>query len=384
MAQKKWSEFAAGSALTGTEGIPGISAGVNQRWTAAQIATYVAGTMATALAGKQPLDDDLTAIAAVTTTPFGRGMLTMADDAASRTALGLGGAATLNVGTAAGTVAAGDDARITGALPTEATTIKLSLATASGFLIDRIPSTNSSAAQMFGTRIARGTLSAPTAALNGDHVFVQRSQFYDGAAYNLSSRWRQILKPATPSATDAGSIQIFETCAAGSASISELYRWDYDVGLSMYGAANVVIDNNRIFRNRGYVTTSLPTPVVGGTIYGSNLGGGPGLLFATATAWLHASDGGYLGIATDAGATFTFTYLSGAKTTHLTAPITANRTVTLTAGAPAGARARFTRAVASTGAFNWAIGALKNLAAGTWCEIESDGTNWQLIQYSTL
>jgi len=115
MAQKKWSEFAAGSALTGTEIIPGIAAGVNRRWTAAQIATYItalitdsapatldtlnelaaalgddpnfAATMAAALAGKQPLDADLTAIAAVTTTPFGRGMLTMADSAAALTAL---------------------------------------------------------------------------------------------------------------------------------------------------------------------------------------------------------------------------------------------------------------------------------------------------------
>lgn len=47
--------------------------------------------------------------------------------ATGRTSLGLGGAATLNVGTSAGTVAAGDDARITGALAaaTAATTYQL-------------------------------------------------------------------------------------------------------------------------------------------------------------------------------------------------------------------------------------------------------------------
>lgn len=43
-----------------------------------------ATTMATALAGKQPLDSDLTAIAALTTTAWGRALLTLADSAAAR------------------------------------------------------------------------------------------------------------------------------------------------------------------------------------------------------------------------------------------------------------------------------------------------------------
>lgn len=47
----------------------------------------------TALAGKQPVDSDLTAIAALTTTSFGRGLLALADAAALRTSAGLGTAA---------------------------------------------------------------------------------------------------------------------------------------------------------------------------------------------------------------------------------------------------------------------------------------------------
>ncbi len=43
----------------------------------------------------QPLDSDLTAIAALTTTSFGRGLLALADAAAARTDLGLGALATL-------------------------------------------------------------------------------------------------------------------------------------------------------------------------------------------------------------------------------------------------------------------------------------------------
>jgi hypothetical protein len=42
----------------------------------------------------QPIDSDLTAIAALSTTSFGRGLLALADAAAGRTALGLGTAAT--------------------------------------------------------------------------------------------------------------------------------------------------------------------------------------------------------------------------------------------------------------------------------------------------
>lgn len=57
-----------------------------------------AATMTTALAGKQPLDADLTAIAALTTTAYGRAFLALADAAAGRTALGLGTAATSNTG----------------------------------------------------------------------------------------------------------------------------------------------------------------------------------------------------------------------------------------------------------------------------------------------
>lgn len=120
------------------------------------------------------------------------------------------------------------------------------------------------------------------------------------------------------------------------------------------------------------------------SVYCSDLGGGGGIVASDGAAWRRPGHGGYTAIASDGGATFTYTYLTRAPTIRQTTAITANRTVTLTAGAPSGARARFVRDVAATGAFNWSIGGLKNLAAGTWCDIESDGTNWFLSAYGTL
>lgn len=65
-------------------------------------------TLDAADVGAQPSDSDLTAIAALTTTAFGRALLELADAAAGRTALGLGTAATSATGDfdAAGSAAA--------------------------------------------------------------------------------------------------------------------------------------------------------------------------------------------------------------------------------------------------------------------------------------
>jgi hypothetical protein len=70
-----------------------------------------AATITTALAGKQPLDSDLTAIAALTTTSFGRSLLALADQAALLAAAGAAAAVHVHAGedVTSGTIA---DARI--------------------------------------------------------------------------------------------------------------------------------------------------------------------------------------------------------------------------------------------------------------------------------
>lgn len=107
MADSKASALTLASALTGTELWAGVQGGADRRITAQLLADFVIGlisdgapaaldtlnelaaaladdasyaaTVTTALAGKQPLDSDLTAIAALTTTSFGRSLLTLAD-----------------------------------------------------------------------------------------------------------------------------------------------------------------------------------------------------------------------------------------------------------------------------------------------------------------
>lgn len=66
--------------------------------TAADVGADASGSAAAAQAASQPLDSDLTAIAALSTTSYGRAFLALADAAAGRTALGLGTAATAATG----------------------------------------------------------------------------------------------------------------------------------------------------------------------------------------------------------------------------------------------------------------------------------------------
>lgn len=108
-------------------------------WSANDIAANMmtAGTLSYILGSFQPLDATLTALAALTgsadklpyfngddtaaltaLTAFAREILAQTNAAGVLSKLGLGNSATRNVGTTAGTVAAGDDSRITGAVQT--------------------------------------------------------------------------------------------------------------------------------------------------------------------------------------------------------------------------------------------------------------------------
>lgn len=71
------------------DGAPGALDTLNELAAAIGDDADFAATVTAALAGKQPLDADLTAIAALSTTSFGRSLLELASSAAGRTALGV-------------------------------------------------------------------------------------------------------------------------------------------------------------------------------------------------------------------------------------------------------------------------------------------------------
>lgn len=72
-------------------------------------------TIASAASTYQPLDSDLTSIAALSTTAFGRGLLTESSATTARTTLGLGSSAVLNAGSANGVATLGTDSKLTAA-----------------------------------------------------------------------------------------------------------------------------------------------------------------------------------------------------------------------------------------------------------------------------
>lgn len=113
----------------------------------------------------------------------------------------------------------------------------------------------------FVTRRGRGTASVPLALNQNDAVGQWVTNAYLSGAFSSISFFRSIVTATTPSST-ARDAAVFLQLGNGS-TISEMTRWDWTAGLSMYGASNVVIDANRVFRNRVLTVGTLPAGVQG-------------------------------------------------------------------------------------------------------------------------
>ena len=88
MTTKRIDELTAATELTGDDLLPIMDGAATTKKILASVARDYFG------AGSQPLDSDLTAIAALTTTAFGRGLLALADAAALRTSAAAAASAT--------------------------------------------------------------------------------------------------------------------------------------------------------------------------------------------------------------------------------------------------------------------------------------------------
>lgn len=367
----------------------------------------------------QPLDADLTAIAALTTTAYGRGLLTLANVAALKVLLAYTAADIVNV--PAGTIAAGDVQAALNELDTEKAAlagatftgvVAISKAASPFMTMDNAGGGNNAVgsyapnsftfqtsfptanAVQMTLRKSRGDVTTPAFNNLNDGMWAFRGEVWSGAGTTFigPNTFFGADAAEAQSAVAQGSRLRFVCTPVGVVSSTSaahcVMTLNHENGLCMFGTtyANPVIDQNMILRPRSYTIATLPAVPATGIIYCSDLGGGGGNLTSNGTVWTRENRG-VATIASDAAAAFTWTYLTSAHTQYLNTPITAARAVALsTTNVPNGARARFARTSAATGAFNWNIGTgpLKALTLGTWCEVEFNGTAWVLTSQGNL
>lgn len=212
------------------------------------------GTLATTAgvaAGYQPLDADLTAIAALTTTSYGRALLALADAAAGRTALSLGTSATQNTGTSGANVPLLDGANIWSAsaainknaaalqAPSSSSETLLHLGNAdsviSNFTIDGYGAVTQFRGRRFG-----GTAASPSATSSGAITSLSISGFTTSTTV-ASSALITLNANTLWSGSNSDTYIGFETTPTGSTTRAAAMRIQPSGGVSI-GAAAIAAD----------------------------------------------------------------------------------------------------------------------------------------------
>jgi hypothetical protein len=162
----------------------------------------------------QPLDSDLTSIAGLTTTSYGRGFLPLADAAAARAYIG--------AGTGAGTVTsvaltAPAFLSVAGSPVTTSGTLALSLATQSANLAFAGPATGAAAAPTFRALVALDM----AALLSTANVWSASQTFSLAAAFGSYTDYTSITAPANPS---TGTTRLYASSRAGTTIDAMAYR----------------------------------------------------------------------------------------------------------------------------------------------------------------
>jgi hypothetical protein len=120
-------------------------------------------------------------------------------------------------------------------------------------------------------RHTRGTRLSPTVLLLNDRVFTFLGQGYDGTTNRDGFSMHGRVIAATPSGTDMNTEFFIDLIPSGSVSGSRAFQLSHSVGFQLFGAGNIVIDPDRVFRLRSFVTGSLPSNVTGKLAYDSTL-----------------------------------------------------------------------------------------------------------------
>lgn len=141
----------------------------------------------------------------------------------------------------------------------------------------------------FSARKARGTIASPSAVVLNDVVFQQIGMGYGATGFqNATNILGRVIEP-TPSDTAMGGQLAFFLSPLGSATTSEVARFEFGTGFSMFGA-NPVIDQNRTHILNSSTVAGLPTVVTGGLRYVTDLNGGRGVVYGGPSLWRDIND----------------------------------------------------------------------------------------------
>jgi hypothetical protein len=187
-------------------------------------------------------------------------------------------------------------------------------------------------APAYTLRRAHGTIASPAVAVTGDTIGNINFQPYTSAAgsgFTNGARIQGVMtETATVDGTHAGMQLRMSACPIGSATLTEVARFDNESGLSMFGA-NPVIDKNRALRLRATTIAGAVTPSAAGALfYHSDAQGGAGeVAVDTASAYRHAGQAAVKKLTSDADATNT--PRADGRIVRDSATLTANRKLTL-------------------------------------------------------
>ncbi len=217
----------------------------------------------------QPLDADLTAIAALPTTSFGRSLLTQAAASNARTTLGLGTSAVIDTGVSGATVPLLNGINIWSASQTiNGNSVALPAPPSGGLLqVGGADAANTrlvidafGGQPIINGRRSVNTAAAPQTVVNGSQLLNIGGIGHDGTAYGSGSASNVVFVALETWSTSAHGAGItFTVTPTGSLTAAEQLRIAADGSLVHRGNATTIVDTNSHVGLRSYTVSTLPS-----------------------------------------------------------------------------------------------------------------------------